>query len=119
MPITGIIFPRRGAKLTIDGSPQGFTAWRDRPYFKPVGNYPPGYAGYPAATAEQVRDAIDWAYENKIQILTHSNGEAASDLLIANLKAATEKHGAGDRRPVLIHGQFLREDQSIPSIPSA
>jgi predicted amidohydrolase YtcJ len=27
-----------GAKLTIDGSPQGFTAWRDRPYYKPVGN---------------------------------------------------------------------------------
>ena len=39
-----------GAKLTIDGTPQGFTAWRDRPYYKPVGNYPPGYAGYPAAT---------------------------------------------------------------------
>ena len=35
-----------GAKLTIDGSPQGFTAWRDRPYYKPVGDYPPGYAGY-------------------------------------------------------------------------
>ena len=35
-----------GAKLTIDGSPQGFTAWRDRPYYAPVGNYPPGYFGY-------------------------------------------------------------------------
>ena len=34
-----------GAKLTIDGSPQGFTAWRDRPYYKPVGNYPTGYVG--------------------------------------------------------------------------
>lgn len=35
-----------GAKLTIDGSPQGFTAWRDRPCYDPVGSYPPGYAGY-------------------------------------------------------------------------
>ena len=100
-----------GAKLTIDGSPQGFTAWRDRPYYKPVGDYPPGYAGYPAAKAEQVRDAIDWAYQNRIQILTHSNGEAASDQLIAFVGAATKRYGAGDRRPVLIHGQFLREDQ--------
>ena len=100
-----------GAKLTIDGSPQGFTAWRDRPYYKPVGNYPPGYSGYPAATAKQVGDAIDWAFANNIQILTHSNGEAASDQLIAYLDAATKKHGTGDRRPVLIHGQFLREDQ--------
>ena len=100
-----------GAKLTIDGSPQGFTAWRDRPYYDPVGDYPPGYLGYPAATSKQVGDAIDWAYANNIQILTHSNGEAASDQLIAFIDAATKKHGRGDRRPVLIHGQFLREDQ--------
>jgi hypothetical protein len=106
-----------GAKLTIDGSPQGFTAWRDRPYYKPVGNYPPGYRGYPAATPEQVLDAIDWAFANNIQINTHSNGEAASDQLIASIDAATKKYGAGDRRPVLIHGQFLREDQ-VDSIKS-
>ncbi len=100
-----------GAKLTIDGSPQGFTAWRDRPYYKPVGNYPPGYAGYAAATPEQVGEAIDWAIANNIQILTHANGEAASDQLIAYINAATRKYGPGDRRPALIHGQFLREDQ--------
>ncbi len=100
-----------GAKLTIDGSPQGFTAWRDRPYYKPVGNYPPGYVGYQSATNAQVIDAIDWAFANGIQILTHSNGEAASDLLLAATRAAADKHGPGDRRPVLIHGQFLREDQ--------
>jgi predicted amidohydrolase YtcJ len=106
-----------GAKLTIDGSPQGFTAWRDRPYYKPVGNYPPGYRGYPAATPEQVLDAIDWAFANNIQINTHSNGEAASDQLIASIDAATKKYGAGDRRPVLIHGQFLHEDQ-VDSVKS-
>jgi predicted amidohydrolase YtcJ len=100
-----------GAKLTIDGSPQGFTAWRDRPYYDPVGHYPPGYLGYPSATAEQVIDAVDWAFANDVQIITHANGEAASDLLIAAIAAATEKYGAGDRRPVLIHGQFQREDQ--------
>jgi predicted amidohydrolase YtcJ len=100
-----------GAKLTIDGSPQGFTALRDRPYYDPVGHYPPGYAGYPAATMEQVVDAVDWAFENDIQILTHANGEGASDMLIAALDAAGKRHGAADRRPVLIHGQFLRLDQ--------
>jgi predicted amidohydrolase YtcJ len=100
-----------GAKLTIDGSPQGFTAKRDRPYYDPVGNYPPGYSGYAAATDEQVIDAIDWAFANDIQILTHANGEGAGDLLIAAIDAATEKYGPADRRPVLIHGQFEREDQ--------
>ena len=100
-----------GAKLTIDGSPQGFTAERDRPYYDPVGNYPPGYAGYAAATDKQVIEAIDWAFANDIQIMTHANGEGAGDLLIAAIDAATEKYGPADRRPVLIHGQFEREDQ--------
>jgi len=100
-----------GAKLTIDGSPQGFTALRDRPYYDPVGDYPPGYAGYASASMDQVVDAVDWAFKNKIQILTHANGEGASDMLIAAIGAATERYGAADRRPVLIHGQFLREDQ--------
>ncbi|MDG2224502.1 MAG: amidohydrolase [Rubripirellula sp.] len=100
-----------GAKLTIDGSPQGFTAWRDRPYYDPVGDYPPGYLGYPAASAKEVADAIEWTFANDIQIITHANGEAASDQLIAFIRAAIQKHGPGDRRPVLIHGQFLREDQ--------
>ena len=99
-----------GAKLTIDGSPQGFTALRDRPYYAPVGHYPPGYAGYAAASMEQVTGAVDWAFANDIQIITHANGEGATDMLIAAIEAAAEKHGPG-RRPVLIHGQLMREDQ--------
>jgi predicted amidohydrolase YtcJ len=100
-----------GAKLTIDGSPQGFTAWRDRPYYAPVGNYPPGYSGYAAATPEQTIGSVDWAYANDLQIITHAGGERAADLLIAAVSAAQGKHGAKPLRPVLIHGHFEREDQ--------
>lgn len=100
-----------GAKLTIDGSPQGFTALRDRPYYDPVGDYPPGYAGYAAVTMDQTTEAVRWAYENGIQILTHANGEGASDMLLAAIASAQAEFGAIDTRPVLIHGQFLREDQ--------
>jgi len=100
-----------GCKLTIDGSPQGFTALRDRPYYAPVGDYPPGYAGYAAVTMQQVQDAVNWCYEKGIQIMTHANGEGASDMLIAAIGAAQAKYGSPDTRPVLIHGQFLREDQ--------
>jgi predicted amidohydrolase YtcJ len=104
-----------GAKLTIDGSPQGLTAWRDRPYYKPLGNYPPGYSGYAAASADEVMGAISWAAENGLQVITHSNGERASDLLIASHRAAQARFPkAKAMRPVLIHGQFLREDQLDP-----
>ncbi|MCV2368433.1 amidohydrolase [Roseateles oligotrophus] len=113
-----------GAKLTIDGSPQGFTAWRDQPYYKPVGNYPVGYSGYAAASAEDVLGSVQWAAENGIQIITHSNGERASDLLISAHRAAQARFPqAKALRNVLIHGQFLREDQfdsfkSLGVIPS-
>jgi predicted amidohydrolase YtcJ len=100
-----------GCKLTIDGSPQGFTALRDRPYYDPVGDYPPGYSGYSAITMEQTQDAVSWCYKNGIQIITHSNGEGASDMLIKAIEAAQSEFGTPDIRPVLIHGQFLREDQ--------
>ena len=100
-----------GCKLTIDGSPQGFTALRDRPYYSPVGQYPAGYKGYSAITMEQTQEAVDWCYEHNFQILTHANGEGASDMLIAAIGAAQRKYGADNRRSVLIHGQFLREDQ--------
>ena len=100
-----------GCKLTIDGSPQGFTALRDRPYYDPVGDYPPGYAGYAAITMEQTQDAVNWCTENGFQIIVHANGEGASDMLIAALGAAKEKYPDADTRPVLIHGQFVREDQ--------
>ncbi|MBB94626.1 MAG: amidohydrolase [Rhodobacteraceae bacterium] len=100
-----------GCKLTIDGSPQGFTALRDRPYYDPVGDYPPGYKGYSAITDAQVNEAVDWCFVHGFQIITHSNGEGASDMLIAAITAAEEKYGPAKNRPVLIHGQFLREDQ--------
>jgi predicted amidohydrolase YtcJ len=101
-----------GAKLTIDGSPQGFTALRDRPYYAPVGDYPPGYKGYASATQEQVDDAIAWAFSNDVHILVHANGEGAQDMLIASIEAAEKTYGHDpDRRTTLIHGQFAREDQ--------
>jgi predicted amidohydrolase YtcJ len=44
-------------------------------------------------------------------------------MLIAALRAAEGAHGPADRRPVLIHGQFLREDQvdafvALKAVPS-
>jgi predicted amidohydrolase YtcJ len=100
-----------GGKLSLDGSPQGFTALRDRPYFDPVGNYPPGYSGYATVPQDRTVELVDWAFANNVHLLTHANGEGASDMLIAALRAAEASHGAADRRPVLIHGQFLRADQ--------
>ena len=100
-----------GAKLTIDGSPQGFTALRDRPYHAPPPPYRADYRGYASAEADTVFDAVDWAYGAGVQLQVHANGEGAADLLIAAVRAATAAHGRHPNGAVLIHGQFEREDQ--------
>ncbi|CAN7266506.1 amidohydrolase [Phenylobacterium sp. LjRoot164] len=100
-----------GVKLSIDGSPQGKTAWLSQPYFVPPEGQSAAYAGYPAVPVDQCLAAIDQAFANGWQILVHANGDAAIDVLIAGVREATRKYGPGDRRPVLIHGQTAREDQ--------
>lgn len=100
-----------GAKLTIDGSPQGKTAWLTQPYFKPPEGRDASYRGYPAIKPEEAIAQIDKAFVNNWQLLTHCNGDAAIDLLIEGVAKAETRHGKGDRRPVLIHGQTLRKDQ--------
>jgi hypothetical protein len=100
-----------GAKATIDGSPQGKTAFLSQPYYKPPEGQGADYRGYASISRQQIVDAVDLAYANGWQILTHANGDTAIDWLIEAVGAATAKHGAGDRRAVLIHGQTARLDQ--------
>jgi predicted amidohydrolase YtcJ len=100
-----------GIKLTLDGSPQGRTAWRTIPYLLPPEGEDADYAGFPVVPDDVVQDTVNWAYETGVQIIVHANGDAAIDQLIKAARVATEKYGTGDRRTVLIHGQFVRPDQ--------
>ena len=61
-----------GVKLSLDGSPQGKTAWLTQPYVVPPPGQSETYAGYPAFPNEQDAIAlIDSAYSNNWQILAH------------------------------------------------
>jgi predicted amidohydrolase YtcJ len=100
-----------GVKLTIDGSPQGKTAWLTKPYFIPPPGRDENYAGYPAITKEQTVQAIQKSFAHNWQILCHANGDAAIDLFIKAVGVARKKYPEAANRPVLIHGQTLREDQ--------
>lgn len=101
-----------GIKLTLDGSPQGRTAWRTQPYLIPPDGAEEGYLGYPAIPLdEDVEKIYESAFQNNWQIHTHANGDAAMDQMIRTLKKVTAKYGNENRRDVLIHGQYVREDQ--------
>jgi predicted amidohydrolase YtcJ len=101
-----------GLKLTLDGSPQGRTAWRTVPYLIPPDGQKPDYKGYPAIPDDsKVKEIMDRAFANNWQLLCHANGDAAIDQYIRCMKPAIEKYGNNDRRNVLVHGQFMRMDQ--------
>ena len=101
-----------GMKVTLDGSPQGRTAWRTEPYLIPPEGMPHDYSGYPAIPNDSVLSSIfEKGFINNWQILTHTNGDAAVDQLIRTMKPLKEKYGNNERRDVIIHGQYIREDQ--------
>jgi len=101
-----------GMKLTLDGSPQGRTAWRTEPYLLVPHGASTDYLGYPAiANDDDVTAIYEKAFKNNWQILTHANGDAAMDQMIRTMKKAADKYGNEDRRSVLIHGQYVRDDQ--------
>jgi len=101
-----------GVKLTLDGSPQGRTAWRTLPYLIPPDGAKKEYLGYPAIPNDSSVMAIyNKAFKNNWQIHTHANGDAAMDQMIRTMKPVVAKYGNDDRRNVLIHGQYIREDQ--------
>ena len=101
-----------GVKISLDGSPQGKTAWLTEPYVVPPPGEGPDYTGYPAFPEEQqVVALIDSAFSNDWQVLAHCNGDAAADQFIRAVRQAADRHGNEDRRSVMIHAQTVREDQ--------
>jgi predicted amidohydrolase YtcJ len=100
-----------GVKLTLDGSPQGKTAWFTQPYYKVPENQPATYLGYPSFTDERAQAFVTTAFQRGWQLMVHANGDAAIDQLIKSVRAGEAAVPGTDRRTVLIHGQALRQDQ--------
>ena len=101
-----------GLKITLDGSPQGRTAWRTVPYLLPPDGQQAGYKGYPAIPdTKQVEAYLDEAYTKGWPVKVHANGDAAIDQLFEALKPVVAKHGVKPGQVTLIHGQFIRPDQ--------
>jgi predicted amidohydrolase YtcJ len=101
-----------GAKLSVDGSPQGKTAWLTKPYKVPPSGMPAKYFGYPAIPNDSIfNDYVMTAYKNDWQIIAHCNGDAAADQFLNAVKMSVEKYSLKDRRTTMIHAQTVREDQ--------
>ncbi|MCP4762726.1 MAG: amidohydrolase, partial [archaeon] len=118
-------FNLAGIKVLLDGSPQAKTAWLSKPYYKIPEGKPDDYKGYPLFEDENVvQDIFDEVVKNKLQVLTHTNGDEACEQLIRVYEKAQQKTGVkANLRPVMIHAQTVREDQldrmkNLQMIPS-
>jgi len=100
-----------GIKLTGDGSPQGKTAFVSQPYASPPAGQKADYRAYPVMSQREVDDWVAFGYRNNIQVITHTNGDAALDQLLNAVRKARSTYGAKDLRPVAIHAQLARHDQ--------
>lgn len=99
-----------GYKIVLDGSPQCKTAWLSKPY-----QGEKEYCGYPWLEDEEVQKYVDIAVDEKMQLLTHCNGDAAGDQFLDAYEKSVARYGANDNRqqlrPVMIHCQTVRDDQ--------
>ena len=100
-----------GAKIILDGSPQGRSAWLRKPY-----EGEKTYCGYPAHTQEETDRWVEMAVEKGYQLLAHCNGDAASGQYLAAFEKAAAKTPENPEkiralRPVMIHCQTVGDDQ--------
>lgn len=104
-----------GVKLTLDGSPQGKTAWLTKCYHVNPEGREGCYEGYPIMPDDEATKHVKEAFKNKWQIHCHTNGDAAIDQFIRAVRTAQTEYAYDDHRSVMIHGQTLRKDQ-IPEL---
>jgi predicted amidohydrolase YtcJ len=70
------------------------------------------YRGYP--TIESQEEVTGWlmkAYEKGWPAQVHTNGDAATDMLITAVREAEAAYPGEDRRVIIVHAQTMREDQ--------
>ena len=113
-----------GVKFSLDGSPQGRTAWVTEPYTEGPPGAPPDYRAYgtlePALYKAGARQLID----RGVPIIVHANGDAAIDLMLDGVdEALAGQATAPDHRSVIIHAQLMRADQldraaALRAVPS-
>lgn len=96
-----------GIKLTVDGSPQGRTAWLHDPVPVPPPGKDKDYRGYPAIDLSLFNAKLADASKNGWQVFVHVNGDEAAQALIDGVRS----NGLSGKRTIAIHNQVVSPDQ--------
>lgn len=100
-----------GVKVTIDGSPQGRTAFFTTPYLRggPAGET--DWRGELTFPQDVVNGMVKRVYDLGLPLNLHANGDAAIDTFLSAHELAAADDLTKDRRVTMIHAQFTRKDQ--------
>ena len=100
-----------GVKITIDGSPQGRTAFFSTPYLTGGPGGEKNWKGELTFPQEMVNQMVKKVYDMNVPLNLHCNGDASIDSF---LKAYEFARGGDYSKPwnvTTIHSQFMRKDQ--------
>jgi len=97
-----------GAKITIDGSPQGKTAYFSTAYLTDGPGGEKNWKGELTFPQETVNQMVKKVYEMNVPLLLHCNGDASIDAFLTAYEAA---HVTKPWNVTTIHSQFMRKDQ--------
>lgn len=104
-------FKLGGVKITLDGSPQGRTAFFTTPYLTGGPSGEKNWKGEPNFPQDLANKMFKKVYDMNVPLLVHCNGDASIDAFLT----AYEFVRAGDySKPwnvTTIHTQFIRKDQ--------
>jgi len=100
-----------GVKITIDGSPQGRTAFFTTPYLRggPAGEA--DWLGELTFPQETVNEMVKKVYDLDVPLDLHANGDAAIDAFFTAHELAAADDLSRDRGVTMVHAQFTRKDQ--------
>jgi predicted amidohydrolase YtcJ len=104
-------FKVAGMMVATDGAPQLRFAYFTKPFLDTTG-FSPDWRGFPFTPQSTVDRYAKLAYEKNIQYFGYSNGDAGIDMTLSALNKAMKETGVTeDRRPVISHSFFVRDDQ--------
>ena len=100
-----------GIKITLDGSPQGRTAFFTTPYLRggPAGEE--NWSGEPTFPQDLARKMVKKVYELGVPLSIHTNGDAAIDAFLDAYEFARDGDYSHPWDVTAIHTQFIRKEQ--------
>jgi predicted amidohydrolase YtcJ/heat shock protein HslJ len=100
-----------GVKITLDGSPQGRTAFFTTSYLTGGPGGEEDWKGEPTFPQDLANKMVKKVYDLDVPLILHCNGDAAIDAFLTAYEFARDGDYSRPWNVTTIHTQFMRRDQ--------